>query len=142
MSPSVRPVRLLQQLSLDEPREEPGLPLPAPYHRAFSEMESDPRLRLLVACLRDRVVGSATVAVIPNLSFHARPFTLVDSVVVDESVRKRGVGRRLMAEARRIARASGSYKLSLTSNVQRDWAHRFYENLGVVATHRGYTTEP
>lgn len=135
-------VRLLAQLSLDEPREQPGPPLPEAYEQAFGKIEADPGLRLLVACREERIVGSATVAVIPNLSFRGRPFTLVDSVVVDESERRSGVGRLLMEEARRIARASGSYKLSLTSNAQRDWAHRFYERLGFRETHKGYTVEP
>jgi GNAT superfamily N-acetyltransferase len=68
----------------------------------------------------------------------AFPFTTIASdrrveiagLVVDEACRSQGVGRLLMLRAEDWARANGYKETRLRSNVIREEAHRFYENLG------------
>jgi GNAT superfamily N-acetyltransferase len=50
--------------------------------------------------------------------------------VVDERFRSQGVGRLLLAYAEDWAREKGCKEIALRSNVIRDRAHGFYENLG------------
>jgi GNAT superfamily N-acetyltransferase len=133
-----RIVELLQQLSLDEPREESGAMLAGSYREAFARIDGDPSQQLLVAESDDRIVGTVVVVVIANLSHRGRPWALVENVVVDGTARGEGVGEALLREAEAIARASGCYKLSLTSNKRRADAHRFYGRLGFRATHEGF----
>lgn len=54
----------------------------------------------------------------------------VAGLVVDEASRSRGVGAMLMARAEDWAREKGCAVIGLRSNVIREGAHRFYENLG------------
>ncbi|MBI4571196.1 MAG: GNAT family N-acetyltransferase, partial [Chloroflexi bacterium] len=61
--------------------------------------------------------------------------------VVDEAVRGSGYGELLLRHALEEARRAGCYKLSLTSNKQRQDAHRFYQRLGFRATHEGFRVE-
>lgn len=136
-----RIVRLLAQLSLDEPREEPGPPLPERYQEAFREIEADPRQRLLVIEAREQVVGAASLIIVPNLSHRGRPYAIVENVVVEAAERGAGHGELLMRYVVAEARRAGCYKLSLTSNKRRKDAHRFYQRLGFQATHEGYRVE-
>jgi GNAT superfamily N-acetyltransferase len=47
----------------------------------------------------------------------------------------------MMAAAVKIARRNRCYKMSLTTNLKRDRAGRFYERLGWRRTHFGYSIE-
>ncbi len=132
---------LLAQLSLDAPREELGPPLPAVYGVVLREILADPHQTLLVAEADGRLVGTLSPIVVPNLSRRARPYAILENVVVDAGERGKGHGERLVAEAVDRARAAGCYKASLTSNVLREAAHRFYERLGFQPTHVGYRTD-
>lgn len=134
-----RIVDLLQQESLgDERREDPGPPLPEAYTRAFRDIASDPRQRLLVAEVEGTVVGTFVFIIIPNLSYRGRPVAQVENVVVDEPWRGRGVGEAMMRWAIDEARRAGCFRVQLTSNKARRDAHRFYRRLGFVASHEGF----
>jgi len=54
----------------------------------------------------------------------------IAGMVVDEASRSRKIGRMLMARAEDWAREKGCSECGLRSNVIREGAHRFYENLG------------
>jgi GNAT superfamily N-acetyltransferase len=60
----------------------------------------------------------------------ADPQTEIGGLVVDESYRRRGVGRLLMEQAERWAREKGCGAICLRSNVVRKDAHAFYERIG------------
>ena len=136
-----RIVELLAQLSLDEPREELGPPLPEAYRLAFQQIQADPNQRLLLAEAGGRVVGTASLLIVPNLSHQGRPYAIVENVVVDATERGDGYGELLLRHAMEEARRAGCYKLSLTSNKRRTEAHRFYGRLGFQATHEGFRIE-
>lgn len=133
-----RIVELLAQLSLDEQREAPGPPLPDTYHAAFAQIEADPNLRLFVVEAAGVVIGTATLAIVPNLSYRGRPYAILENIVVDEPHRGAGHGELLVRHAVDLARAAGCYKVSLTSNKARTEAHRFYKRLGFRASHEGF----
>ena len=54
----------------------------------------------------------------------------IAGLVVEEKSRSRNIGRMLMARAENWAREKGCSECGLRSNVIREGAHRFYENLG------------
>jgi len=54
----------------------------------------------------------------------------IAGLVVEEKSRSRNIGRMLMARAEDWAREKGCSECGLRSNVVREGAHRFYENLG------------
>ncbi len=136
-----RVVELLAQLSIDDPREQPGSPLPDVYTEAFRRMQADNEQRLLVLENDERIVGSLVLLIISNLTHQGRPYATVENVIVDESSRGSGRGRQLMEFAIDEAKRAGCYKIALTSHKSRTAAHRFYENLGFESTHDAYRIE-
>src|SRR5487761_466470 len=54
----------------------------------------------------------------------------IAGLVVEEKSRSQNIGRMLMARAEDWARERGCSECGLRSNVIREGAHRFYENLG------------
>ena len=136
-----RIVELLLELSLDDPREDLGPPLPTAYRDTFREIQADPRQQLVVLEADGQVIGTLTLIVVPHLSYRGRPFAVVESVVVDAGARSAGYGEQLMRYAIAEARRAGCHRISLTSNKRRSDAHRFYERLGFHATHEGFKLE-
>jgi GNAT superfamily N-acetyltransferase len=65
----------------------------------------------------------------------------IESFVVDESARGRGVGASLLEAAEAWARAKASARLRLLSNVVRERAHAFYERSGYVKVKAEYVLE-
>lgn len=139
---------LLQQLAIDaaastppsvaRAREEPDQPSDA-QRRAFASLRALPGLNLLVVEEAGRVVGTAMLLVVESIAGGARPRATIDDVVVDSAFRGRGLGALLIRRCMDLARARGVRKLQLASNVRRTAAHRFYERLGFVPSHRGYS---
>jgi GNAT superfamily N-acetyltransferase len=96
------------------------------------------QLALLSGTGRDRVlVAESDGVVLGVLSLHWTPLLHRDkllgritALVVDEAMRGRGVGSRLVAEGERILREAGCSAVEVTSNVRRAEAHDFYLGLG------------
>lgn len=126
-------VRLLRQL--DPPQEAPD---EAAARAAVAAVSRQPGMRLVVAEAGGDVVGSVTLAVLPNLTHHAQPWAQLENLVVDEAHRGRGVGRALMAWCEAAARDAGCYKLQFQSRNHRRGSHRFYRRLGYRALTVGF----
>lgn len=93
---------------------------------------------LLVATVGDRVVGTADLLIVPQLTHGCQPWAIVENVVVDQATRGGGVGRAMVTEALRRANEAGCYTMQLVSLRQRPDAHAFYEGLGFVAVAEGF----
>jgi GNAT superfamily N-acetyltransferase len=85
----------------------------------------------------DRVVGIATAHVYVTLHGE-HPAAMLSGLVVDDTVRGRGVGRRLVDAIGVWARRHGARKLVVTTALRRAGAHAFYERLGFQLTGRRY----
>jgi GNAT superfamily N-acetyltransferase len=93
---------------------------------------------LFVADLNGRVVGTATLVVVPNLTHNSQPWAQLENMVVADSQRSTGVGAAILRHAIGAAWDAGCYKVQLQSDNAREGAHRFYEREGFAATSRGY----
>ena len=131
---------LMQQLSANGAQPEAEVEAVTPSHEsALKELIESPYCHLLVLEEGGAVLGTCVVYILPNIPHGAARWAVVEHVVVDEACRSRGYGEQLMAEAERLAREAGAYRLSLMSNVQRVDAHRFYKRLGYGSSHQGFT---
>jgi GNAT superfamily N-acetyltransferase len=101
-------------------------------------IEAQPGRTILVAQAAGPVVGTVDCAVLPNLTRGARPFMLLENVVVNAGYRRTGVGSALLEAAVRLAREAGGYKVQLLSLAERVTAHAFYESRGFRAVAQGY----
>jgi GNAT superfamily N-acetyltransferase len=93
---------------------------------------------VLIAESGGGAVGTLDCAILPNLTRGARPFLLVENMVVTAGLRRSGVGSELLATAVSLARQAGCYKLQLLSRASRQSAHAFYESQGFRAVAQGY----
>lgn len=105
-----------------------------PFSPAWVEANLPPMLEdddylLLVAEGEGQVVGLLTLHLRRTL-FHPTSVALVDELVVDRAWRNQGVGRRLMAEAIRAARARGACEVEVSTERSNQAAQAFYRRLG------------
>lgn len=69
-------------------------------------------------------------------SFAGRPSLWIDDLYVDEAVRSRGTGGRLLARLREIAIAHGCTHLAWTASVRNPRGIAFYERAGATIADR------
>ena len=120
------------------PSSEPGHGPLAPYLEAFDAITADPNSTLYVARLGERVVGTFQLNVLRHLAHRGGRVAQIESVHVASDFRRRGIGEAMMRFASDEARRRGCHRVQLTSNNRRVDAHRFYERLGFVPSHRGF----
>ncbi|MBV8980952.1 MAG: GNAT family N-acetyltransferase [Acidimicrobiia bacterium] len=95
-------------------------------------------LRFTAAYLDGHCVGAAGWRIVANTSALLKLY--VDDLVTTESARSQGVGRELLAELARRARAAGCKVFDLDSGVQRADAHRFYMREGLTISSFHFAT--
>ena len=112
--------RLLDQLGY--------APGEAEFRRRFDSVRATAGHRIVVAEEAGMVVGVLHVFERPALDKGCE--AVVQALVVDDSVRSRGVGEALMHEAEAWAASRGLPATSLYTGIKRARAHAFYERLG------------
>lgn len=130
-------VRMLADDFLGQQREQYEDPLPESYITAFNEIDADPNNHLIVAENDGEVIGTLQLTFTPSISFRGGKRATVESVRVDESLRGQGIGKDLMLYAIGRAKEAGCISMQLTTNAEREDAHRFYRNLGFEGSHLG-----
>jgi GNAT superfamily N-acetyltransferase len=103
--------------------------------RQWADTLAAPGRTVLVAEVDGVPAGTADVTVMPNAA-RARPYLLVENVVVEREHRGAGIGRVLLDAARERAREAGCYKLQLAAT--EDPAYAFYEAAGMRHDGRTY----
>lgn len=96
----------------------------------FARFAQYPSYRIFVAESDGDVVGTYALAILDNLAKRGAPCGVVEDVAVMPAHQGQGVGRAMMEHAREQCRLAGCYKLTLSSNLSREGAHRFYDSLG------------
>ena len=134
-------ISLLANDPLGAAREDASVPLRGSYLQAFEAIDADPNQFLAVATRDDIVVGTLQLTFIPNLSRMGAWRAQIEAVRVHESMRDQGLGRRLFEWAFEQSRLRGCVLVQLTCDRQRPSAHKFYESLGLTATHSGFKME-
>jgi ribosomal protein S18 acetylase RimI-like enzyme len=89
-----------------------------------------PSCRVFVAELGVKIAGTYTLLILDKLGKRGTPAGVVEDVAVVPRYQGRGIGRAMMRHAMEECRAAGCYKLTLSSNLKREAAHRFYDGLG------------
>lgn len=115
--------RLIPQLSKSNP------PPTGDELRAIADSAASVLLVAHDASRDDEIVGSLTLALF-RIPTGLRAW--IEDVVVDESVRGKGVGEALSRAAIDRARAAGAKTVDLTSRPSREAANRLYQRIGFV----------
>lgn len=98
----------------------------------LAAMQAEGRL-VLVAELDGAVIGCLSTSVMRVLHRPA-PVGRISMMVVDEALRSRGIGLKMVRAAEEALAAQGCTMVEVTSHVRRTEAHRFYERLGYERT--------
>ena len=93
--------------------------------------------RVIVAEHEGALLGFIALHAIPRFEHEDRILRVL-ALVVDAGARERGVGRRLMNEAERIAGELGAAFVEVTAGHHRPDAFRLYESLGYDANVAAY----
>ena len=80
------------------------------------------------------LVGTCYLNVIPNLTRGARPYAVIENVVVTSDLRNRGIGKALLRYALARAWEHGCYKAMLQTGSKSEAKHRFYRSCGFSQT--------
>jgi RimJ/RimL family protein N-acetyltransferase/N-acetylglutamate synthase-like GNAT family acetyltransferase len=130
--------RIYCQLNADDPTSpRAGL------REVFDHILVSDGLRLLVLELDGVIVATTYLNVIPNLTRGGRPYAVIENVVVDESLRGRGVGKTLMAHTLDAAWAAGCYKAMLLTGSKQESTHAFYRSCGFAGDDKtAYVARP
>jgi N-acetylglutamate synthase-like GNAT family acetyltransferase len=106
--------------------------------RVFSQIDAVPGQEFLVVENDGLVVGTLFLLIVPNLTHAARPWAVIENVVVDSKYHQKGFGRLLTEYALARCRKAGCYKVQLLSNKKRTEAHKFYRSLGFDESALGF----
>jgi len=104
----------------------------------FRRILEQPLRTLFVAEEDGKVVGTADLIVVENLSRNGRPWATIENIVVEAGHRNRGYATALINQAVDTARELGCYKVQLVSNDRRVVAHNLYHKTGFCAPVRGF----
>ncbi|GAB3254387.1 GNAT family N-acetyltransferase [Chitinimonas naiadis] len=108
-------------------------------HSAMLQFESmKNRGEVLVAEVSGQIIGCCSLYICPTLMHGARPFGIIEHIVVDPSHRRQGIGRALLEEAIRIADFRRCYKLMLMTDAVQEGMQRFYEACGFSRGAQGF----
>jgi GNAT superfamily N-acetyltransferase len=119
-------LRLYGQLGQDD-----GSVLPLEDARCiFNRYKDYPSYRVHVAEMDGRMVGTFALLVMDNLGHMGASGGILEEVVVDNTLRGKGIGKKMMDYAHDLCRQYGCYKMTFSSNLKREDAHRFYASLG------------
>lgn len=92
---------------------------------------SESPANVLLAAEADGVIcATALLTVCADVMYRTQPFGVVENVIVAESMRGRGIGRKLLARVEQMAVAADCTKLMLLSAASRQDAHEFFLRCG------------
>ncbi|MGH2511971.1 MAG: GNAT family N-acetyltransferase [Candidatus Limnocylindrales bacterium] len=93
--------------------------------------------QVIVADHSGEILGFIALHLLPRFE-HDEPIIRIVALVVDSSVRERGIGRALMAEAERFGQEHQAAFVELTAGHHRPTARQLYESLGYDASLAAY----
>ncbi|NVK35765.1 MAG: GNAT family N-acetyltransferase [Rhodobacteraceae bacterium] len=109
------------------------------YRRAFLEILEAPEVDIYVALdSAGDVIATYQIQFLKGLSYQGRVRAELESVHTRADMRGKGIGAQMMAHAEALARAADACMVQLTSNREREGAHRFYARLGFAQSHLGF----
>ena len=97
--------------------------------RLVAGLETFPTTLVLLARMDDAYVGLA-ICFLGFSTFNARPLINIHDFMVLKEYRLRGIGKALLTEVERIARARGCCKITLEVQMKNEAARGIYQSFG------------
>lgn len=93
---------------------------------------------ILVATIKDALVTTCTLVVIPNMTRGGKPYALIENVVTHADYRGFGYGRMVLSAAVERAWKAGCYKVMLMTGSKKPSTLAFYEAAGFEQSKTGF----
>jgi Predicted acetyltransferase len=105
----------------------------------FSDLQSNDAYIFLCAVEANLLVGSVMGIVCEELYGDCKPFLVIENMIVDCKYRKKGIGKMLIEQLEKQAKAKGCSQIILVTETNRHDACEFYESMGFHPTvNKGY----
>jgi GNAT superfamily N-acetyltransferase len=133
---------ILAETEAERPRE--AAPVPAePSDRqeaAWERVMATTDLTVYLAETENEAVGTASMMLMPHVTYDCRPTAFIEAVVVKYAHRRRGVATLLLQQALNDARAASCLKVQLLSHKRHvsDGAHHLYQTMGFIPEAEGF----
>ena len=95
--------------------------------------------KLLIAIDGDQLLGWIHLEIVHAILYDTR--VEIRALVVDQSARRSGVGKKLVLMAKQWAKKKKIKTIYLRTNIKRKGAHKFYEHIGFSKTKTSYKYE-
>ena len=136
-SESIRPLEPVDAEALAPMIADLGYPItPEIIRERLPQLEAT-GFEMLVTEIDGRVAGCCSLSIM-HVLHRKQPVGRISMMVVDRALRGKGIGARLVAAAEERLRACGCGMIEVTSALQREDAHRFYERLGYVSSSKRF----
>lgn len=109
------------------------------FQKRFLAIINRPEHGLFVSLDKSNITGWIHLALIQNLLKNSR--VEIKALIVDEQYRGRGIGKKLIEEAKDWCKKKEQTTIFLRSNISRVDAHRFYEREGFAKTKTSHIYE-
>ena len=96
----------------------------------FARIRTYPNYMIYLAERDGEIIGTFALLIMDNIAHHGAGEGIVENVIVRPQFQSQGIGKEIMEYAMQLCAEAGCYKLVLSSNIVRERAHQFYENLG------------
>lgn len=124
--------RLVDSVSVTMPGPRQGAPWLTTGSERFSQLLDNPDAQVLIACLADGTRAGAALISVDAVSVALGGLTMSVVLIVEESVRHRGVGREIVSAVARYADEAGADAVTVSLAPGNRDAHRFFARLGFV----------
>jgi GNAT superfamily N-acetyltransferase len=132
-------VALLADDDIGQQREDPRVPLAAPYLNVFETIKSDPNQNLIVVeDAEGSVIGTFQLFFLAGFARMGSWRGEIEGVRIAKQRRGSGLGQQMIEWAISQCRDRDCKLVQLTMDKNRKDSHRFYEKLGFVASHEGF----
>lgn len=108
------------------------------YESAFAAIQNSPNDLIFVGIMSGEIVATAQVTFVTSLVGRGSKRMIIEAVQTRADMRGKGIGALLITHCLQIGCQRGAASAQLTSNNQRQDAHRFYERLGFKKSHAGF----
>jgi GNAT superfamily N-acetyltransferase len=131
-------VGMIADDELGKTRENFQDPLPTEYLKAFEKINADQNQELIVVENDNaEIVGTLQLSFIQYLTYRGGIRAQIEAVRIRKDQRGLGIGKTVFEWAINRAKERNAHLLQLTTDKKRPQAIKFYEDLGLKATHEG-----
>jgi GNAT superfamily N-acetyltransferase len=111
--------------------------------KVFEQIVGTAGLHVFVLEHQGAIVATTYLNVVPNLTRSGSPYAIIENVVVEQTLRGQGLGKKVMAETLQVAWNAGCYKVMLLTGSRRPSTHAFYRACGFSGDDKtGYVARP